>query len=347
MRCLTLADMLRRQGASVQFVCREHPGNLCDWIQETKFPVYRLPFSPHRHFTDTRPDERWLGETSETDAGQTAEWIRTQFHEIDLLVVDHYSIDFRWEQRLRPVAKKIMVIDDLANRAHDCDLLLDQNLYDRMEERYKGLIPDSCVTLLGPRHVLLREEFHAARPKARVRDGTVRRLFVFFGGSDPTNETEKALEALSLLNLPGISADVVVGRSNPYHERIASLSAQLPNVAFHRQIDYMADLMLKADLAIGAGGTTTWERCYLGLPAIVVTTAHNQIEVAKAASKAGILLYLGHHSEVAPESIADALVRLMEHPESLARMSRTGMELVGSFEQGEVVDVARVLLSML
>src|SRR5690606_26558309 len=131
-----------------------------------------------------------------------------------------YSIDIQWELKLRTYVNRIMVIDDLANRRHDCDLLLDQNLYENMEQRYMGLVPETCKLLLGPRYALLRPEFREARKKLRPRDGTVRRILIFFGGTDPTNETLKAIEAVRLLNCSDIEVDVVVGAKNPHRDLI-------------------------------------------------------------------------------------------------------------------------------
>ncbi|WP_274654173.1 UDP-2,4-diacetamido-2,4,6-trideoxy-beta-L-altropyranose hydrolase [Paenibacillus humicola] len=331
MRCLTLAGRLRQAGAAVQFVCREHPGHLCGLIRDRGFSVHRLP-SPFDQAESGEAEtlyEQWLGERQEIDAAQTAAWIQAQSEPVDWLIADHYAIDIRWERLVRPQVRRIMIIDDLANRTHDCDLLLDQNLYDNRTIRYHKLVPAACRQLLGPRYVLLREEFQAARRRAKVKDGAVWRLLVFFGGSDPTNETEKTLRAIESWGRHDIAADVVVGQSNLHRERIAELCSAIPNVRYYCQIDHMAELMLEADLAIGAGGSSTWERCFLGLPAITVTTADNQTEIAKAVSNAGAVLHLGHWDEVTSPMIVSALEQLPQSPDSLASMSRAGLELMG------------------
>ncbi|MCZ8514889.1 UDP-2,4-diacetamido-2,4,6-trideoxy-beta-L-altropyranose hydrolase [Paenibacillus filicis] len=330
MRCLTLANKLRQKGAFVQFISREHPGHLCNHIEQQGFIVHRLspPLQPNETNDKKSSYEQWLGVSWELDVEQTLSALRKTHVPMDLMIVDHYAIDIKWEQRIRQHVDKIMVIDDLANRGHDCDILLDQNLYEHMDERYKELVPDRCLQLLGPRYALLREEFRAAQKQAKIRDQAIQRVLVFFGGSDPTNETEKALQAITLLDEKYITFDVVVGNSNVNREHIEILCSKLPNVNYYCQINYIAKLMTQADLSIGAGGSTTWERCVLGLPAITITTADNQMEVTEAVAKAGAVLYLGHYRNITPITIADAIKHMLSNPQLLTRMSAASMDLM-------------------
>ncbi|MFY0543167.1 UDP-2,4-diacetamido-2,4,6-trideoxy-beta-L-altropyranose hydrolase [Brevibacillus sp. H7] len=332
MRCLTLADELRRKGASIRIISREHPGHLCEFIEQKGFLVNRLPDMPERS-----SDEWW-----EIDVDQTNDQLRNQ--KVDWLIVDHYGIDYRWEKKARRFAANIMVIDDLADRAHDCDILLDQNLYEKMETRYDGLVPHQCLQLIGPRYAMLREEFREARKLVRKRGGRVRRVLLFFGGSDPTNETIKAIEAIKILRLKDVMVDVVVGTSNPYRGQIAELCANMPNTRFHCQITYMAELMLQADLAIGAGGSTTWERCALGLPAITVTTAENQIQVTRTVAKTGCIIDVGTHQDVSSEKLASVLQTLQQNPEMIASMSEACIRVMGDIESEGVTSVAQAIL---
>ena len=228
-----------------------------------------------------------------------------------LLVVDHYALDAEWERFLRPSVDRILVIDDLADRPHDCDFLLDQNFYPGMERRYKGLVPPGCKQFLGPEFALLRPEFKKARRKLRRRKGKIRRLLVFFGGTDPGNETAKVLAALSLLNRPELRVDVVVGAKNPHKKAIAETCRSLPGVRFHCQTEKMAELMARADLAVGAGGTATWERLYLELPTVTVAVAANQEETLAALAAAKKLWYLGRSTETTPAVYAEVLEKII------------------------------------
>ncbi|MCK4633117.1 MAG: UDP-2,4-diacetamido-2,4,6-trideoxy-beta-L-altropyranose hydrolase, partial [candidate division Zixibacteria bacterium] len=214
MRCLTLAEQLRADGASVAFVSREFDGHLCEIIGNKQFMCFRLP-KPGQQFSDQFADEyaRWLAVPWREDAEQTAASLRSETGETGWLVVDHYGLGKDWEEFLRPQVGAIMVIDDLANRPHDCDMLLDQNLHPKSETRYNGLVAGTCELLLGPNYAMLRPQFAQVREKMLKRDGSIQRILIFMGGADPFNHTSKAVEAV--LGLSDLSADVIVGRSNP------------------------------------------------------------------------------------------------------------------------------------
>jgi UDP-2,4-diacetamido-2,4,6-trideoxy-beta-L-altropyranose hydrolase len=339
MRCLTLANELREQGADTMFICREHPGHLFGLIELFQHRLLRLPFSAstpkgklaHAH---------WLGATQQEDARQTSETLKTIGH-LDWLIIDHYALDVEWETAMRPHARHIMVIDDLADRKHDCDVLLDQNYYSDMETRYEKLVQPHCKKMLGPKYALLRPEFKEARGNLKVRDGSVKRIFVFFGGSDPTNETGKALRAIQQYGRPDIAIDVVVGSTNPHQEEIASLCAQLTNAELHRQVNNMAELMARADIAIGAGGSTTWERCALALPTLTISVAENQVAIAEGVDQAHAQLYLGAAGKVTSEIIEAQLERLLLHPQELVAMSKAGQRLVDANGTHRIIEAIR------
>jgi UDP-2,4-diacetamido-2,4,6-trideoxy-beta-L-altropyranose hydrolase len=326
MRCLTLAGDLAKEGTEVFFVTRDWPGNLSGLIRERGFQVFVLPGPDSAGLHD---ELEWLRDHWEEDAAETQRLIcnNKTAGVRSRLVVDHYSLDAQWERALRSSVNEIMVIDDLANRPHDCDVLLDQNYYRDMDRRYRGLVPGDCRLLLGPKYALLRPEFHEAKRQLRQRDGTIRRILVFFGGSDPTGETVKALEAFKLLGLTDVIADVVVGASNPHRAAIERLCAGMPATRFHCQVANMAELIAGADLAIGAGGSVTWERCYLGLSALVITVAANQVETIRDLAETGAVWYLGRHEEVSVEKLAQAVEKLRKEPKRVKEMSERGMEL--------------------
>ncbi len=328
MRCLTLADELRQRGADIMFVCREHPGHLIDLIVGKGYPVARLPQAEvvYVPMPDDVAHAAWLGSSWQQDAADTITALeRTKPR---WLIVDHYALDRRWEETLRPHVGKIMVIDDLADRTHDCDLLLDQNLYQQMETRYGTAIPESCHMLLGPRYALLRPEFATARKNLRQRDFLVKRVLIFFGGVDPTDETQKTIQALASIPNREFEVDVVVGGGNKDKELIQTVCAQHNGFHYFCQVDNMAELMATADLAIGAGGTTTWERCAVGLPALVVSVAENQQELAETGARNGLFFYLGKSATVCTEKIQGALKVFIASPESLHAYSATALATV-------------------
>lgn len=323
MRCLTLAQALRDKGATVEFICREFEGNLCSLIEDKQFRVHRLPNLPSRATEET--EVTGLEADWEDDALRTVAVLKELPSKPDWLIVDHYALDKKWEAEVRPYASPLMVIDDLANRPHDCDLLLDQN-YLPDSQRYDALVPSSCRKLLGPKYALLREEFGAARETLRERDGEVRRILVSFGGSDPSNETRKVLVAIRDSGF-NVAVDVVVGLTNPHRSSLDNFIADMPDTALHIQSDSMAELMVKADLAVGAGGSTMWERCCLGLPSFVVTVAENQEASTAAMAIDGYLFYLGKSVSISETTILKALEGVRNNF-FLRNLSKRGLELV-------------------
>jgi len=330
MRCLTLADELHGHGAEVVFVCREFDGNLCGYIEEKGYIVHRLPVSNEQehNIEGNLKHAAWLGTDWQTDAGQIEEIIKSLGTTSDWLVVDHYALDERWEEYLRPYVGKIMVIDDLADRAHDCDLLLDQNFYENLESRYDGLVSSDCKKLLGPKYALLRPEFREARKNLRKRNGHLKRIMIFFGGSDPANETAKALEAIRMLNRPNISVDVVVGALNPHGKAIELMVSDLPGCICHFNVEGMAALMAKADFSVGAGGITVWERCALALPSVVITVAENQEKTVSDMAESGYLLFLGRSEAVSVDSLYHALKTVLHSPWVLTSFAQKTQFLV-------------------
>jgi UDP-2,4-diacetamido-2,4,6-trideoxy-beta-L-altropyranose hydrolase len=312
MRCLTLAKELMRFGARTVFISRDLPGNINYLIAANGFEVVTF------QGTGTTSDDAGM-------SGEALDRISLRHGEISWLVVDSYALDAQWENALRGRAGKILVVDDLADRAHDCDALLDQNQPD--VSRYGMLVPKGCRLMLGPAYALIRDEFRAARSVLGERDGRLCRILVFFGGADSTGETGKTLEALGMLDF-SVTADVVVGSSNPRKEQVKRMCEAVPGLMYHCQVDNMAYLMARADLSIGAGGTTTWERCSVGLPSVVITVAPNQDTVVEAVRKAGACEYLGPSGDVTPEDIKRAVTRLSSSPERLMEMSRNALRLV-------------------
>jgi len=285
-RCLTLADELRLTGAHICFVARNLPLHLQQMLSERGASYLALPTLDAVQKTDELPHASWLQTSQAHDAEQTlavlgpGKW--------NWLVVDHYALDHRFETPLRAIAQHVLAIDDLADREHDCDVLLDQNFYYNQQQRYLGKVPEYCRLLLGPSFALLRPEFKATRQHMQARTGGVHNLLVFFGGVDAGNHTGQVLDVLIDLDLD-IQVNVVIGQQHPQKEKIKQQCAQ-HHMSCHIQTNQMATLMAQADLAIGAGGTSVWERCSLGLPSVCITTADNQAQQVHDLQLAGLVL---------------------------------------------------------
>ncbi|WP_100374043.1 UDP-2,4-diacetamido-2,4,6-trideoxy-beta-L-altropyranose hydrolase [Bacillus sp. FJAT-45037] len=326
MRCLTLAEDLR-SCYDITFITSDYSGHLAEFIQSKGFNVMMLNKSSTKSGKqDELQHSHWLGGSQEVDAKETLRTMKN-INRVDLLVVDHYALDYRWETIIKDKVKKIFVIDDLADRKHECDVLLDQNYYLHIENRYNDLVDENCKLLLGPKYALLRNEFIEARKKHSFRGGQVNNTLVFFGGSDPSNETIKVLNAIDLLRRRDINLDVVVGTSNPNIYEIKELVDRIPHANYHYQVSNMAELMLKADLFIGAGGSTTWERCCLGLASVVINIAKNQVAISEAVAATGSIINLGYHNEITEIDIMETFDSLINNPKRVLRMSKSCKKL--------------------
>lgn len=291
-RCATLAGALRQQGAQVLFLCRALPAAWGDWLARQGLAWVDLgPAAATYRASPGEPAHAdWLGTDWQTDAADAQRALGEEAW--DALVVDHYALDAGWERQLRAKARRILAIDDLADRPHEVDLLLDPNLHDDMARRYAGRVGAGTRQLLGPRFALLRPEFAAARQAMPPRGESVQRVLVFFGGFDARNATGRVLEALDELRRSGVgpfAVDAVIGALHPAREALQAFCAERQSWACHVQTERMAELMAEADLAIGAGGGATWERCALGLPTLAVAQADNQLEQVATAARAGVL----------------------------------------------------------
>jgi UDP-2,4-diacetamido-2,4,6-trideoxy-beta-L-altropyranose hydrolase len=315
MRCLTLAEELRSHGADVAFVCRTHDGHMSDLIADRGFIVFRLAAADPEARRGAVVATSW-----QEDAAQTQAALQTAGVTPDWLVVDHYALDRRWETVLRSRVRRIMVIDDLADRPHDCDLLLDQNFDSPLHSAYARLLPSAARLLLGTEFALVRREFEVHRSCALARrNGQLRRVLVSMGGTDPANDTAMALAGLATQAGEGVALDVVIGAGNPHRQAVRRLCDDIPSTELHIQTAHMAELMTRADLAITAGGSTTWERCVLGMPAIVTIQSDDQAPIAKAVERVGGHRVLGCSKDLTAQDYGRALQALTAA--ELVRMS--------------------------
>jgi UDP-2,4-diacetamido-2,4,6-trideoxy-beta-L-altropyranose hydrolase len=321
MRCLTLAEELKKQSDGICFISRNLPLHLSEMLEVKEIKHIHLVDNGIADSIDELDHASWLGVSQAQDAKATVKALSG--HVYDWIIVDHYALDVRWESIVRPNVKNIMVIDDLADRHHDCDILLDQNYYADMQTRYNGKVPSHSQLLLGPSYALLRNEFRFLREQVKVRNGEVKKVLVFFGGVDESNYTLQAIEALAELNA-GLKVDVVIGAQHPFKEMIEHACTNHSYVC-HVQAPYMAKLMAEADVAIGAGGSASWERCCLGLPSLLVSLADNQIAIAKELSAIGACIYIGKKDEV---SLKKLLTQFIANQELTKKISENAFSVV-------------------
>ncbi len=320
MRCLTLAGQLRERGDNVVFVCRPRSGDLINFIREKGFQVKELSPAPPDDdgFTLGGPPEEEISVISalcqEIRSGSDhggKEW--------PVLIIDHYAIDAGYETALRHCVSQIMVIDDLENRPHNCDILLDQN-FSLKQERYKGLVPDHCELRLGPSYALLRSEFPEMQKKilsAERPEFDIKKVFVFFGGSDPDNYTGRALKILR--ECGSFAPEVVIGAGHPVKDEIKKITDSMPGSQLHIQTNEMASVMAGCSWYLGAGGSVTWERMSLGLTGITIIIAENQRAIVEDLEAAGYLI------RADLENLKEKILSL--DPEILRAMGRDCMKL--------------------
>ena len=361
MRCLTLAHALLEQFKVLQktdtandlfisFICRDYPANINHLIIEAKFALLQL--SPIKQVIDSNNTIVWLGATFEQDTQQCITQLKT-LPTVDLLIVDHYGIDYRWHELMKPKYKKLVVIDDLANRKLACDYLLDQT-YNRNKEAYQSLVPRHCQLLLGQDYMLLRNEFHLNKDQARRKrqayvkkidkQATSVKVLITMGGTDPDNISQLILHAINELNntLPDITVNLVISNQSLHLATLKTFCKKHPWVQVIINSKNMAKLMLDADIAIGASGSTAWERCCLGLPCLTTINAENQQLIASNLAQAGAIINLGWHKKVSKKTIAKAIEYLLTHPKAYEEMTGACFHICDGRGAN---NVARALLS--
>jgi len=326
MRCVALAEELRVRGMEVCFIMRDLPGSIHALIRSQGFPVWMLG-KGQDGFVLPREDA-----ANSIDALLQMGW------NPDWIIVDHYGADYVWEEQLASTGARIFIIDDLADRRHAGDLLLDQNYHADMMHRYEGIVPTHCRTLIGPRFALLRREFAASRKLSVIRT-QMRNVLVFFGGTDPSDQTSKALYALDCPELRHLRINVVMGNTASHILSVKRKIEMMPHATLHVQSTSLAELMSTEDLSLGAGGSSTWERLCVGLPALVVSVARNQESVAVSLHREGYIDYLGRDSEVSIDDIRKKLLSLLANPQWLAACSVRAFEFVDGMGAQRVADV--------
>ena len=313
MRCLTLADALKNQGAECYFICREHSGNLIGLITQRGYHVDVLPYTDlsqerelQNHITGLA-HASWLGATQKADASLCIPILEAL--KPDWLIVDHYALDARWEKALRPYCKKVMVIDDLADRQHNCDVLIDQNYLPLYEQRYDNLVPATTKKLLGPSFVLLRDEFLKLREEKLHQVSNIEaHILINFGGIGNYSLLSKVIEAINIFKKQ--SFYIVTGGLDPHLLLELEKSISYAKVKIVETVVNMADIMSQSQYAIGACGSTVWERFCLGLNSGLVEIAENQAPLLNYLAQMNLIDNLGNVNCLTTDDILKLLQNL-------------------------------------
>lgn len=326
-RCLALAHFFKKNAADVYFFGRNHKGNIHSFIRESGFQLIELTQPSREWVGEKTPHADWLGTDLISDVQETND-LMEKVGKFDALFMDHYAIDDRW---LKPFLNRNLItaaIDDLCDRSLNFDLLINQSI-GVTEKNYTQLSPNS-QKLLGPKYALLRNEFNDQRSDIKTRN-RIQNILISFGGIDATNETQKTVLALLPELEPEMKLQVVPGT-------MSKIDTQSPQIVLHKNTQKMASLMKSADLAFGAPGTMTWERCAMGLPAIVTILADNQLRNAQDGENAGFQICLGTSNEVTVKTIKEAFLMLKKDRNKLQSMSQKAQDTVDTLGTKRVYD---------
>lgn len=330
-RCITLSKELKKKGMNINFICRPQNVSMKRRIKNEGFGVKVLPNfknSSKKFDKNIKSNNKFLlGSDWRVDAHHTIRLILKD--KPKLLIVDHYGINVNWENLVKSsTGVKIMVIDGLANRRHNCEILLDYTYSLKGKRRWNNLINSDCKLLFGTKYTLIRSEFVQEKKNLIKKKGVIDRIFISFGGSDEINLTGEALNALDSLKRRDISTDVVVSKNNPNISEIRKKLKKKKNFQLHIQPRNIAKLMNKADISIGAGGTMIWERCYLGLPSLIISIANNQVNQSAAVHFYGAAINLGIYKKNTKEKIIKQLKRIIKNKKLILSMSRKSLKLM-------------------
>jgi UDP-2,4-diacetamido-2,4,6-trideoxy-beta-L-altropyranose hydrolase len=327
-RCLALAGVLC-EIAETFFICRHVDQTWASRIASEGHRLVRLDVAGDSVPSAERSGYAlWLGVDWTDDARETLTAIVGIGAPLDWLVVDHYALDAHWESALRAIARNILVIDDLADRDHDCDFLLDQNFHPAPEQRYRRRVGKNCRLLLGPSYALLRSEFARERGFSVLREAIPQRILTFMGGVDAAGHTRKVIQAFLGLGRKDLVLEVALASTNPYLPELTTEFGATPQIEFCVDVSDMASRLRRADIAVGAGGISTWERCCLGLPSITLSIAENQDKGAQELGAVGATLYLGRAAEADVTTIQAALQVLLNTDSLRQTMAANAARLV-------------------
>ena len=325
MRCLNLAVSLRKSDINVIFVCREHPGHICAAIESQGFQLRLL-------------QKRSLGAINQMDTLQHSSWLVVSQLEdalgfegllsdlkIDLVIVDHYGIGDIWERKIKSFCNYLLVIDDLADRAHYCDILVDQNWFPPGEiDRYDKLVNKSSQVCLGPDFCLLSEDYSDFKS---TFVGNKDIVLVFFGGNAPPALYVAAYKCLQNLPANRVSlVNMVFQHDCPERDFLLAQQSDVFKVVDTQTS--LASLMAKSNIAIGSGGITTWERMVSKLPSAVITIADNQKIISKNLAQNGFLNLIGHWGEMTMNSLNKNLLAFFDDTKMLNEMRERSAMLV-------------------
>ena len=318
-RCRSLAIHLKEVGHHVVFVSRDHKGNSNNLIKIENFKLYELKRSNSKNFNFTNIYQKWLGISQLLDAKQTIQTLENL--NIDWIIVDHYGISKQWHKEVKKNIKKIIVIDDLASKQYACDAIINQNYNLDYKKLYKNRLHSNTQKFLGPRYSLIDPEYIKYQRKNNKKNREISNVFIYFGGEDNYKLTIKTIKALKDERLSYLKLHIVLPQK--IDKKLMNYYLNLPlknkNIFIYHQQRTLALIISKCDIAIGAGGSTLWERIYFLVPSFIISTAANQVMACKSLAKKNLINYLGDARHVDDNKISSTIFNTINNKIDLLR----------------------------
>lgn len=342
-RCKSLARKLRTKGWEILFVHRRQVGDsFYELSKEFSVAPIRIPTNNNLLLSKkNRPiGKSEIIEHELRDAEETKSGIKD--FNTDWLVVDHYLLGYQWEQLLRREVRNILTIEDLHDRDHFCDVLVNPKpINTHLEATIKCSVPKRCRVILGPKYALIDDVYSLKNEALSIKSSPIKHIFSFFGGVDAPDLTTRTIESISSDKLTNVHLDVVVGPNNPNIDRIRRYIKNRGNIALFQNLsaNEMKSLIQKSDLAIGGAGVNAWERCCLGVPSLVVSLEKHQHEIAIELEKLGVVIYLGHHYGLTSHDIRIAVIDLINSPSRLSDISKKCSRLVDGLGAERIANI--------
>lgn len=322
-RCLRLAKHFRKFGIDISFITHDYVGNLNYKIEQEGFNLHIIKIQDKDDAKNTISST--LKYDWRTDASSTKKFLEMYEQKIDLLIVDSYYLDHKWEIEMKNYVKYLLVIDDLYERKHYCDLFLDQGF--EAEKKGVQFLLDDCKKLQGTSYALLDPSFTEFRKQNRVSSSinTKKPIFVFFGTNDILGYTYKFTRLL-LYNFDFVTIHAITSGVNTSSSQLEELSRKFGNRFKHLEnVNCIAFEMSKCCLAVSSVGMVTWELMCLGIPALQITTMQYQVEIMRKLHNANLCHYLGDANEITEQMFISKFLEFFEDIERLNFMRSNGM----------------------
>lgn len=323
MRMLALAQAWRRAGGTATFLGR-FVKSVEQRLEVEGFEHSSIP-AQHPDARDLEATLALLDDLSEP----SPVWV----------AADGYHFDQAFQRAIRAAGAQLLVVDDLVHQdRYIADLFVNQNI--RAKELQYEFAPHTTA-FLGTRYAMLREEFLVPRRSERESTNGELGLLVTLGGADSGGAVLRVLDGLADEPMPGVSTKVVVGGASPHISEVEDRGQELEQLEVIVDTHEMPGLMEWADLAIAAGGSTSWELCHRGVPMILMRTAGNQRLICAGLSDAGAAVNLGPATTVQPKQIVQAVNRLSSDPGTLERMANCARTIVDGLGADRIVSRMR------